>query len=254
MKERLQKILASSGIASRRRAEELILMGAVTVNGERAQLGMLADTDLDIVAVNGKPVRPLESHVYVALNKPAGYVSSLRSTHGEPTVRDLVPLAQRIFPVGRLDKDTSGLLLFTTDGEWANLVTHPRYEIEKEYEALVSGQVSGASVLRLRGGVTLPDGSRTGPAVVRIVQQERARTRLSVTVMEGKKRQIRLMVAAVGHPIIELRRVRIGPIVLGKLAEGRWWRLPNEEVEAIRAHGVHFTTRGNPPPKAAGRD
>jgi 23S rRNA pseudouridine2605 synthase len=173
--------------------------------------------------------------LYLALNKPPGYVTTLRNPGSEPEVVELVEAVGRVFPVGRLDKDTSGLLLLTNDGAWANLVMHPRYMIEKEYVALVKGRMSTGSVRRLEDGVELPDGARSAPARVRRLGEEGWNTRVSVTVVEGRKRQIRHMLRAVGHTVIELTRVRVGPVHLGSLPVGRWRRLRKDEVEGVRA-------------------
>jgi 23S rRNA pseudouridine2605 synthase len=239
VQERLQKILAAAGVSSRRGAEALIREGRVAVNGVVANLGESADSEFDLIEVDGRRLESGRQHVYLALNKPIGYVSSLRSTHGEPTVVELVPPGHRVYPVGRLDRDTSGLLLLTDDGDWANLVTHPRYAVEKEYEAVVVGRPDGAALARLRSGIVLPDGTRTGPAVVARIGDDRGNARLSITVVEGKKRQIRLMASAVGHPVVALRRVRVGNILQGSLREGQWRMLGHEEVEGIRELAGH---------------
>lgn len=232
--ERLQKVLAAHGVASRRRAEELIAAGQVTVNGALARVGQSVTTD-DVIEVAGHRLGAQQAALYLALHKPSGFVSSLRSTHGERTVTELVGFGVRMFPVGRLDKETSGLLFLTNDGEWANLISHPRYQIEKEYDVLVQGTPSSEAVRRMRDGLQLPGGDVTAPARVHKGASLADRTHLSVTVIEGKKRQIRLMAAAVGHPVLRLRRVRIGPIPLAELEEGRWRNLRPEEVESIRA-------------------
>jgi 23S rRNA pseudouridine2605 synthase len=237
MQERLQKALAAAGIASRRGAEELITAGLVSVNGRTAHVGQVIDRDRDVVEVSGRRVAFPEARTYIALNKPMGYVTSLRSTHGEKTVTELVVIPARVFPVGRLDKDTSGLLLFTDDGDWANIVSHPRFGVEKEYGVTVRGRLSPGALERLRRGVQLQDGAVTSPARVAVTRVEGTHTRLSVTVIEGKKRQIRLMFEAVGHPVVTLSRVRIGPLELGGLGEGRWRRLDSNEVEGIRSYG-----------------
>lgn len=235
MRLRLQRALAQAGVASRREAEEIIRRGEVTVNGVVAQLGDSADPEVDAIAVRGEPLpRPVDAATYLAWNKPAGVVTSLRSTHGERTVRDSFPSEGRLFPAGRLDKETSGLLLLTDDGDWANLVTHPRYGIEKEYFARVRGN-PGDDVLRwLEQGVRLPDGTITAPARVRKIGDDRGSAKILITVIEGKKRQIRLMAAAVGHPIIKLQRTRVGPVRLGNLREGESRPLTDGEVEGIR--------------------
>src|SRR5579884_500978 len=234
MAERLQKVLAHAGLASRRAAEDLIAAGAVTVNGRRAVLGQSVEPDVDRIEVNGQLIEPAVPLVYIALNKPTGYVSTARSTRGEQTVLELVDVPQRIFPVGRLDRETSGLLLLSNDGAWGNLVTHPRYGVEKEYVARVRGVPSSDAVRRLRLGVRLPDGEVTAPAMVRRVGGTREGTTLDITVAEGKKRQIRLILAAVGHPVTDLTRVRIGNIRLDALPVGEWRRLTAEEVGGLR--------------------
>lgn len=233
MKVRLQKILASAGIASRRQAESMIAAGDVTVNGTQATLGQSADPVTDSILVRGRPLTE-QRHVYFALNKPAGIVTTMRATHGERTIEEFAPAHVRTFPVGRLDRETSGLLLLTNDGDWADLVTHPRYGVEKEYVARASGHPSTEALDRLRGGLLLRDGTTTSPAEVRVISVGRETTLLRIVVAEGKKRQIRLMLAAVGHPVISLERVRVGPIQLGDLAPGQRRELTTNEVESIR--------------------
>ena len=252
--ERLQKVLASHGIASRRGAEDIISEGRVTVNGVIATLGQRVTLGPDRIVVDGREIVAREEIRYVALNKPVGIVSSLRSTHGERTVTELVALDERIFPVGRLDKETSGLLLLTNDGEWANLVTHPRYQVEKEYVLVVRGRPSTAALTAMRTGVTLPDGSITAPAQVDLNQSREDKSYLSVTVIEGKKRQLRLMAAAIGHSVVSLRRVRVGSIRLAGLPEGRWRPLSTEEVESIRAHSIDRVRTAGSSTQASHRD
>ncbi len=244
--ERLQKIIAGAGLASRRGAEELIATGAVYVNGARATIGDLADPETDEIKVNGRVVDATLPHVYIALHKPPGYVTSLRSTHGERTVTRLLPGDRRLFPVGRLDKETSGLLFVTDDGEWANLVTHPRYRIVKEYRVLVRGRPDEQVLDRLRHGVRLPDGAVTAPADVRRIGDDRGNSWLSISVIEGKKRQIRLMAREVGYPVLALQRVRIGPIALGALPEGSWRDLTGPEVEELRDIARRRIARSGP--------
>jgi 23S rRNA pseudouridine2605 synthase len=253
MSERLQKVLSSRGVASRRQAEELIAAGRVTVNGVPAIVGRQVDAG-DAIEVDGVPLeaeRP--GRLYVALHKPTGVVSTTRDAHAPVTVIDLVPVSQRVYPAGRLDKETSGLLLLTNDGAWANLVTHPRHNIEKEYDVLVRGVPSQETIHRLAAGITLPDGTLTGPArVERRGGRLQGNGRLSVTVVEGKKRQIRLMAEAVGHPVIGLRRTRIGGIELGGLAPGEWRLLEPREVECVREIARRAASIGAPV-EAAGR-
>ncbi|MFL5781693.1 MAG: pseudouridine synthase [Thermoleophilaceae bacterium] len=227
---RLGKYLAHAGVASRRAAERLIADGRVTVGG-----APVTDPARDVdersgVAVDGEPVAP-EGRVVYALNKPAGVVSTARDTHGRPTVTELVPAERRLYPVGRLDADSTGLILLTNDGALANLLTHPRYEVPKTYVARVEPASVGEPALRrLREGVDLDDG-RTAPAGVR---QPRPGV-LEITLREGRKRQVRRMFDAVGHRVVELERVAFGPLRLGDLGAGRHRRLSLAEVERLRA-------------------
>jgi 23S rRNA pseudouridine2605 synthase len=232
--DRLQKVLAAAGVASRRAAEEMIAVGRVTVNGVTAVVGQRAVLGRDVVTVDGQELTAPQPRAYVALNKPSGFVTSLSGTHGEQTIMELLEASDRVFPVGRLDKDTSGLLLLTNDGDWANLVTHPRYGIQKEYEVTVQGQLAESTLLSLRRGVSLLDGTKTSPAAVRPLAESSDQCQLLVTLVEGKKRQIRLMFAAVGHPVTGLRRVRIGTVRLGSLSEGQTRALTPVEVDGIR--------------------
>jgi 23S rRNA pseudouridine2605 synthase len=227
---RLAKHLAHAGVASRRAAERLIAAGRVSVDGE-----VVTDPARDVsgdveVAVDGEPVRA-ERRVVYAVNKPKGVVSTAADTHGRPTVVELIPgEARRLYPVGRLDADTTGLLLLTNDGELANLLTHPRYGVEKVYRARVKPpRVSDDAVRRLRAGVELDDGT-TQPARVRQVSAGL----LEIAIREGRKRQVRRMCEAVGHRVVELERVRFGPLRLGSLQPGAHRRLRPEEVEELR--------------------
>ncbi|MGI8827758.1 MAG: pseudouridine synthase [Chloroflexota bacterium] len=230
MKERLQKVLARHGVASRRKAEGIISLGRVTVNGEIAVVGQAVDLDHDRIAVDGSELRARPASIYVALHKPTGYVTSLRSTHGERLVKELVNVPERLVPVGRLDRETSGLLLLTNDGEWLNRIAHPRYEVEKEYWALVRGRVNAGEIERLREGMLLSDGAKTAPATVHVVERHGGDTAVNITVVEGRKRQIRLMLEAIRHPAFELRRTRIGPLSLSGLGPGEWRFLTEKEV------------------------
>jgi 23S rRNA pseudouridine2605 synthase len=227
---RLAKYLAHAGVASRRAAERLVAEGRVTVGGERVT-DPARDVDRESgVAVDGEPVAP-ERRVVYALNKPAGVVSTARDTHGRPTVASLVPSDRRLYPVGRLDAETTGLILLTNDGELANRLMHPRYEVPKTYLARVEpAPVSEPALRRLREGVDLGDG-RTAPAGVRQVSPGV----LELTLREGRKRQVRRMFEEVGHRVVELRRVAFGPLRLGRLHEGGHRRLTAAEVERLRA-------------------
>lgn len=235
--ERLQKFLARAGVASRRAAEELIRSGRVRVNGETVtQLGMQVDPEHDRVEVDGAVVRPSAQKLYVALNKPAGVVTTTRDPWGRPTVMDLVPKIGRLYPVGRLDADTEGLLLLTNDGELANRVMHPRYGCDKEYRALVRGVPSEEALEQLRHGVQLDDGRLARPVRVEIAEQAPGgRQWLRVTLREGRKREVRRMLAAVGMPVEYLQRVRIGPLKLGRLPVGKARPLSRSEVAALYA-------------------
>ena len=231
---RLQKLLSSRGVASRRVAEEMIARGEVTVNGVTAQVGQSVQEDSDVIRVNGVVLREQVEKRYLALNKPTGYVTTMWDRHHVRTVVDLLPSLPRVYPVGRLDRDTSGLLLLTNDGDWAEGILHPRFGVPKEYRAVVRGKPSEEAIALLQGGVELPDGARTSPAHVALRRVSRGNSELDVTVIEGRKRQIRLMCAAVGHPVIALRRVRVGSVELGNLREGTWRELSHSEVEGLR--------------------
>ncbi len=226
---RLGKFLAHAGVASRRAAEAIVVAGRVTVDGE-----VVTDPARDVgdsteVALDGRRVEaePREVH---ALNKPAGVVSTARDTHGRPTVVQLVRSRRRLYPVGRLDADTTGLILLTNDGELAERLTHPRYGVKKVYRARVQpARVSAATVRALKEGVELDDG-RTGPAQVRTLSAGV----VEITIREGKKRQVRRMLEAVGHRVVELERVAFGPLGLRGLEPGRSRRLTKAEVERLR--------------------
>jgi 23S rRNA pseudouridine2605 synthase len=226
--ERLQKVLARAGLGSRRACEELIAGGRVRVNGAVAELGRRVALATDRVEVDGVPIAIRPDLVHYLLNKPAGVVTTASDPQGRPVVVDLVPPEPRVFPVGRLDADTEGLLILTNDGELANHLTHPRYGVEKEYFAQVDGAPSPGAVRRLREGVDLVDG-RTAPARVAVV----APTGLRITIHEGRNRQVRRMCDAVGHPVRRLVRTRIGPISDRRLKPGAWRELTAREVRAL---------------------
>ncbi|MCB0977321.1 MAG: rRNA pseudouridine synthase [Acidimicrobiales bacterium] len=226
--ERLQKVLARVGFGSRRACEELIADGLVTVNGEVAELGRRVDPEVDRVAVDGIPIGVRPGLVHFLLNKPAGVVTTASDTHGRTTVVELVPAEPRVFPVGRLDLDTEGLLLLTNDGDLAQRIAHPSHGLEKEYLAEVDGEPSRAAVRRLREGVDLADG-RTAPAKASLLSPNLVR----LTIHEGRNRQVRRMLEEVGHPVRRLIRVRIGPIADPRLAPGRWRPLGNGELRAL---------------------
>jgi 23S rRNA pseudouridine2605 synthase len=226
--ERLQKVLAQRGYGSRRVSEELIADGRVRVNGETAALGQRVLVDEDRVEVDGHLVSVRTGLVHYLLNKPAGIVTTARDTHGRPTVTDLVPAEPRVFPVGRLDASTEGLLLLTNDGDLAHQLTHPSFGIDKEYLAQVQGHLSAGALRRLREGIALDDGV-TAPA--QVSQPEPGLVR--ITIHEGRNRQVRRMLDAVGHPVQRLVRVRIGPLVDRRLPPGEWRPLTGEERRAL---------------------
>ena len=226
---RLNAYLARAGIASRRGAEDLVRAGRVRVNGEPAGLATFVDDARDVVEVDGRSVRP-EPLSYVLLNKPAGVVTTARDPHGRPTVVGLVAHERRVVPVGRLDADTTGALLLTNDGPLAHRLMHPRYEVEKVYEAEVEAEPSDEALARLAAGVELEDG-RTAPARVRRL----APSRLELAIHEGRKHQVKRMCEAVGHPVLRLHRRAYAGLTVDGLAPGEWRELADEEVKRLRA-------------------
>jgi 23S rRNA pseudouridine2605 synthase len=237
--ERLQKVLAALGWGSRRASEELIAAGRVTVNGVTAVLGRRVDPERDLIEVDGAPVGTKPGLVHYLLNKPAGVVSTAKDPQGRRTVVDLVPAEPRVFPVGRLDADTEGLLLLTNDGELANRVAHPRHGVAKEYLATVSGGVvSPVAIRRLREGIELDDGP-TAPA--KVSQPEPGVLR--ITIHEGRNRQVRRMCDAVGHPVTRLVRTRIGPLRDHRLAPGTWRPLTLDEVRQLALETARYDSR-----------
>lgn len=234
--ERLQKLLARVGVGSRRVVEDMIAEGRISVNGEVAELGRRADPDVDSIEIDGTLVGVRPDTVWYLLNKPAGVVTTASDPHGRPVVIDLVPGEPRVFPVGRLDLDTEGLLLLTNDGEVTHRLTHPSYGVEKEYLAHVEGRPGRGALRRLREGVELEDGL-TAPAKVSAVEPEVIR----LVIHEGRNRQVRRMCEAVGHPVRRLVRVRIGPITDRSLAPGEHRRLAVGEVRALERAAVART-------------
>lgn len=236
MADRLQKLMARAGYGSRRSCEEIIRAGRVQVNGRTATLGAKADLAADTVTVDGKKLSlDDDPFIYVALNKPKGIISSLDDELdiGRTTVRDLVDLPGHLYPVGRLDKPSEGLMLMTNDGKLAHRLTHPRYGHDKSYFVIVEGQMSANEIAQWQLGVMLDD-KMTAPANVRQVYQDRHETHLRVVLREGRKRQIRRIAADLGHPVQKLVRERIGPLWLGDLPSGEWRHLTPEEVAALK--------------------
>jgi len=227
--ERLQKVLARVGIGSRRVCEDLIAEGRVLVDGEMAVLGRRVDPETALIEVDGAPVGVRPDLVHYVLNKPAGVVTTADDPQGRPTVVGLVPDEPRVFPVGRLDVDTEGLLLLTNDGELAHRLAHPSYGVEKEYVAEVEGLPTRAVLRRLREGVELDDGP-TAPARATLVDPSVVR----LTIHEGRNRQVRRMCEAVGHSVVRLVRTRIGPLADRSLAPGAWRELTGAEVRSLQ--------------------
>jgi len=226
MQERIQKIIAQAGIASRRKAEQLIAKGSVLVNGKIASLGQKADAEKDKILVNGKPVL-IEKKVYIMLNKPKGYVTTVREQHGMQTVMDLVKVPERIFPVGRLDKYTEGLLLLTNDGEFANKLTHPRYEVEKEYFVVVDRPISDQHMERLQNVVI--DGRR-----VQIRGIDVWAAKAMIRIHEGRKHIVRSLFEKVGLSVVKLARTRVGRLEIGSLQPGKWRHLTEAELRRLK--------------------
>ncbi|HAK89093.1 MAG TPA: pseudouridine synthase [Nitrospiraceae bacterium] len=233
MEQRIQKILAMAGIASRRKAEEFIIEGRVTVNGKTAVLGAKADPSKDHIKVDGKLITRSEPKVYLMFNKPAGVVTSLSDPEGRPTVKDFLKgIKYRVFPVGRLDYDSEGLLLMTNDGDLAYSLLHPSKKIPKIYLVKAQGIIDEAVMESLRRGVRLEDGL-TAPAKVKRVRQTGNNTWVEITIYEGRKRQIRRMLEKVGHSVIKLRRISISGLKLGDLKQGEMRRLTIEEIKNL---------------------
>lgn len=234
---RLQKYIAMSGRASRRASEELINEGRVYVNGKRVnEQGVKVEIGCDRVEVDGELLKVFDKKIYIALNKPAGYVTTTKDQFDRPTVMDLVEreIHTRVFPVGRLDYETEGLLIMTNDGEWANKVTHPKYESSKKYYAVLKGVLTIPELNRIRRGVVI-DGKKTSPAECEIIEIDMGMTLVEITIHEGRNRQIRKMFEAVGHEVKALKRESIGPVQLGNLPEGRWRYLTSTEIEYFKA-------------------
>lgn len=233
MAERLQKILSARGVASRRTAETWIQQGRVTVNGIPARLGDTADPEQDEILLDGKPLPQGQEPVYILLNKPRGYVTTLSDEQGRPNAAQLVADCRvRVYPVGRLDMDSEGLLLFTNDGAFANALMHPKHQVKKTYDVWVTGYVPGAEI-RLARPIEL-DGYTIRKPEVKLLKAEGNRAWLRVTIHEGRNRQIRRMCQAAGMTVTRLRRIREGGLSLGDLAPGAWRYLTREEVARLR--------------------
>jgi pseudouridine synthase len=253
--------MARANLGSRRASEAIIDAGRVVVNGRVARLGDKADPVVDRIEVDGRPlVIPAESAsgdklIYIALNKPRGVISSLEDEmeEGRPTVRDLIPLdaTHHIYPVGRLDKPSEGLVLMTNDGALAHRLTHPRYGHEKVYDVVVEGWMADRELERWRRGVML-DGRITAPAPIEVIQRDQESTRLRIVLREGRKRQIRRVAAALGYPVRRLVRERIGPLGLGELAPGQWRYLTEEEIQSLKDVASNSRTSARKPVQGGG--
>ncbi|MCI5145408.1 MAG: rRNA pseudouridine synthase [Candidatus Electrothrix sp. AR3] len=231
--ERLQKIIANAGICSRRKAEQYIAEGRVAVNGRiTVELGKKVDPGQSTITVDGKPLQQ-EKKIYILLYKPAGYVTTMSDPQGRPIVTDLLPdIKERLFPVGRLDLDSEGALLLTNDGALANRVLHPRFEVNKTYEATVRNLPKKNDLLRLEQGIIL-DGKKTWPARLRLLKKKRETVIIEIIIHEGKKRQVRKMFKEIGHNVLRLKRVAYGGLKLGRLGSGKYCFLGKNEINKI---------------------
>ena len=244
MELRLQKYLATAGVASRRKAEEMILAGDITVNGQVVNtLGAKVDPKTDKVLVKGKTIKPASDKIYIMLHKPPGVVTTVTDTHNRPTVMNFVPKGTRLYPVGRLDADTSGLLILTNDGDFALKLTHPSYKVDKTYEAEVRGIPSPSALRSFRSGLLI-EGKRTAPAKIKVLEQVmikpdrrqktlRHNTKVLVTIHEGRNRQVRKMCEAIGHKVVTLKRLSVGELALGSLKQGAWRNLTKNEIKKL---------------------
>lgn len=243
---RIQKVLSEQGVCSRRAAEQIIREGRVKLNGHPVTVGDKMDTNRDLLTVDGQRVYipRNQEHLYIMLHKPRGYITTTSDERGRKTVMDLLTdLPARVFPVGRLDKDSEGMLLFTNDGEFANLLTHPSHGVSKLYRVTVRPHATETQILQLTEGVTLDDGTVTQPAVIQVAADEPGRTVLEMTIREGKNRQIRRMCEAVGLEVIRLRRNAMGAVKLGMLQPGQYRELTKSEVNALRAAAIKGKAR-----------
>ena len=230
---RLQKYLAMCGVASRRAAEEIILQGRVKINGEKCTILGTKVAEGDVVTVDGETVTPEEKKYYIMLNKPTGYMTTVSDEEGRPTVMDLVAdISKRVYPVGRLDCNTEGLLLLSNDGDFTYKITHPKHKLDKTYEVFVSGNAERNALKKLEQGVYI-DGRKTAPAVVDVVDYGKNSAVISITIHEGRNRQVRKMCASVGFKVMGLKRVSEGGLSLGNLPLGRWRHLTEAEVKRI---------------------
>ena len=238
---RIQKVLSEQGVCSRRAAEQIIREGRVKLNGRPVSVGDKMDTHRDLLTVDGQRIYipKAQEYTYLMMNKPRGFITTTSDERGRKTVMDLLAdLPVRVFPIGRLDKDSEGMLLFTNDGNFANLLTHPSHGVSKLYRVTVRPHATEEQILQLTQGVQLDDGSMTQPAVIQVVADEPERTVMEMTIREGKNRQIRRMCEAVGLEVVRLRRNAMGAVKLGMLQPGQYRELTRSEINALRAAAV----------------
>lgn len=235
MKSRLQKLLAQAGLASRRKAEELVAQGRVTVNGRPVKLGDSADPDRDVIALDGQRVNFKGEKLYLALHKPRGFVTTMEDERGRRCVAQLVEDAPgRVYPVGRLDKDSEGLLIMTNDGAFANAIAHPKSHVAKTYRVTLRPGVNEEQLVKISTGILI-DGKMTAPAKARVLEQQQGRAVVEIILYEGRNREIRKMCEALGLEVARLKRTAIGPVRLSMLPQGRWRELGKDEVKALLA-------------------
>lgn len=236
MSVRLQKYMARCGVSSRRKCEEIILQGRVKVNNSIVkELGTKINPEIDYVYVDGKIIKPEERKLYIALNKPIGYVSTVKDERGRKTVIDLVDVSERIYPIGRLDYNTSGLILLTNDGDIYNKIIHPSQLINKTYVAIIEGIPSNLSINKFCNGLDIGDKYITAPADFQIIKKMKNSSKVKITIHEGRNRQIRRMCEAINHPVKKLTRISIGKITLNNLKEGTWRHLSKSEIKYIKS-------------------
>ena len=230
---RLNKFMAAAGVASRRRCDDFITAGRVRVNGQVVtKLGVRIDESIDKVEFDGKPITLVKTHIYIVVNKPTGFVTTVRDPYKRRSVLDFIPLEERIFPVGRVDYDTSGLLLLTNDGELANVLIHPRYKIEKTYHVLLDRLVKPIAIYHFQNGIDL-DGRKTAPCKLSEIRIIDNRSFMEVIIAEGRNRQIRRMFEYLGYTVVKLHRIGFGPLRLTDLGSGEWRYLTSSEIENL---------------------
>ncbi|HET6675599.1 MAG TPA: pseudouridine synthase [Nitrospiraceae bacterium] len=254
MEVRLQKLIAGTGLASRRKAEEMIAAGRVTVNGRIVrELGTKVDADKDHVKVDGRHIRSAQPYVYIILHKPKNVMSTLHDPEGRPTVKDFLPgVTVRVFPVGRLDFDSEGLMLLTNNGELAQTLLHPKYHVPKTYLVKVKGVLKEEEIQALETGVQLDDGV-TAPAHIKKIRKAESNSWVEITIHEGRKHQVKRMLEAVGHPVLKLVRIRMGSLVLGHMAPGEYRFLADREANALRDLAKKRMSEGSAEPRRPAR-